>query len=522
MTGNVYLVGFMGTGKSAVGKIVARKLNRRFVDMDTMLEKHFRLPISMVFSEHGEAVFRDAETDLLQKLARRGKIIVATGGGVPERAENRELMKSSGKIVHLAAEIESCSKRLNAEGRATRPLWNDEESLRELFEWRRKLYAQNDWSVSVDEATPEEIADEVISKIMGEERFTARLGEVDCPIIATRQAPKALSEYAKDRRVAILSDRTVARRHLDRFLAVIENPHVMLLPPGERTKTLQSARRIYEELLRNRYDRDSLLVALGGGVITDLGAFVASTYKRGMDSVLVSTSLVGIVDASVGGKTAVNLGEAKNIVGTFSTPVSVILDLTALRTLGRKHLSEGLIEAYKTGLVGAPELAHLIEAEASALVSGDQPLLAEVGVTSARTKANVVSRDFREAGLRRILNLGHTFGHAVEGYHRFKVSHGQAVGLGMVVAARISEARNLISSEVTERIVKTVRKISPYSVECPPLNEAWEIMLHDKKIRGGRMVFVLLEGVGRPVCVEDVSREELAASIARAREDYHG
>lgn len=522
MTGNIYLVGFMGTGKSAVGSVVAQRLNRQFVDMDAVLEEHFRMPISSVFSEYGEAVFRDAETDLLRKLARRKKIVVATGGGVPEKSENRELMKRSGKIVHLAAELESCAARLGATARASRPLWQDEKALRELFARRKKLYAENDLTQRVDGATPDAIAEAIVAGLLGEQRFTARLGEVDCPIAATWQSPRVLGEFARGRRVAVLSDRTVARKHLDRFTGTLGNPHVILLPPGERTKTLNSARRVYEELLENRFDRDALLVALGGGVITDLGAFVASTYKRGMDFILVSTSLVGIVDASVGGKAAVNLGEAKNIVGTFSTPIAVILDLSALRTLGRNHLCEGLVEAYKTGLVHAPELADLIEREASALVAGDQPLLAEVCVRSARTKADVVSGDFRESGLRRILNFGHTFGHAVEGFHRFKVGHGRAVGLGMVVAARLSEARNLIPRGVAERIVSTVRRISPYKVACPPVKEAWEIMLHDKKIRGGRMVFVLLEGVGKPVCVEDVSSDELAAAVARTEEDYHG
>lgn len=522
MTGNIYLIGFMGSGKSAVGSVVARKLNRRFVDMDAVLERQFRMPIGSVFAERGEAVFRDAETKLLKRLSRREKIVVATGGGVPERSENRAIMRSSGKMVHLAAELESCAQRLDPEGRSSRPLWRDEKSLRELFDRRKKLYADNDCAVSVDGGTPDELAEAVISGVLGEQGFVARLGDAECPVVASWQAPTVLQELVGGRRTVILSDRTVAGKHLDRFLGVIDHPHVILLPAGERTKTLRNARRVYEELLGHRFDRDALLVALGGGVMTDLGAFVASTYKRGMDFVLVSTSLLGIVDASVGGKTAVNLGDAKNVVGTFSTPISVILDLTALRTLSRKHVCEGLVEAYKTGLIGAPELADLIEREASALIAGDQPLLAEVGVMSARTKADVVSRDFKESGLRRILNFGHTFGHAVEGYHRFKVSHGQSVGLGMVVAAGLSEARSLIPAEVAERIVSTVKRISPYPVECPPIEAAWEIMLHDKKIRGGRMVFVLLEGVGRPICVDDVSREELAAAAARAEEDYHG
>ncbi len=391
----------------------------------------------------------------------------------------------------------------------------DPEFVERLFARRKAVYAHADIAVSIDGKTPLEATRAIVATLLPDRKISAFLGDTSCPVICTWQAPPALEEPARGRRVALLTDKNVGRLHLDRFREVLADPLVCTIQPGDRSKTLQTAQRVYKSLLDHRFDRGDLLVAVGGGVVTDLGAFVAATFKRGMGFILVSTSLLGCVDAAVGGKAAVNLGQAKNVVGCFTIPELVVLDLAALGTLRRHHRSEGLVEAYKTGLVASPELAELVDLQTDALLAGDLPLLGQVVSLSAETKADVVSRDFRESGLRRILNFGHTFGHAVEGYHRFKVSHGDSVALGMIVATLLSEARGLISRETTERIVRTVRRISPRRVTCPSVEAAWEIMLQDKKIRRGRMVFVLLEDVGRPVCVEDVSQEDLAAAVAR-------
>jgi shikimate kinase / 3-dehydroquinate synthase len=523
MTDNIYLVGFMGSGKSTVGKILAKHLNRTFMEMDTELERQFGLSIPEVFEELGEKRFRDRESRLLKKLSKQERLVVATGGGVPERNENIAIMRSSGRIVHLNADLETCTDRLNPSARKSRPIWQDRQSLEDLFESRRSLYSRSDFDVPVAGHNPRHLAAIIANELYPQNPFDATLGNVNCPVIPTYDAPRALSEIISGaRRTALLTDRKVARLHLDRFRKHVEPTVELIVQPGEKAKTLARAEKIYEALMENRFDRDDLLVALGGGVITDLGAFVASTYKRGMGLVLVSTTLLGCVDAAVGGKAAVNLGRAKNMIGCFSTPDAVILDIPALRTLDRKRISEGLVEAYKTGLVACSELAELVESESRALLGGDQPLLGEVVALSARTKAEVVSEDFREGGRRRILNFGHTFGHAVEGFHSFKVSHGQAVALGMAAAVQISQSRGLIERDTAERIQSTISKISPYRVAPPSATDAWEIMLQDKKIRRGRMVFVLLEGIGKPVCVEDVTQDELAASIRRIEEESNG
>lgn len=515
MTDNVYLIGFMGSGKSTIGRLLAETLNRRFVDMDEELEKKFRKPIREVFAEHGEEFFRQSETKLLKVLSGRDRLIVAAGGGAADREENRAYMSRSGTMVHLETDLDTCMQRLDEKDRVLRPLWQDLESVKRLFDKRKDVYALADIAIDVDGTSPAEAVQVLVNALYPDQRILTSLGGAACPVICTWQAPEALKEKATDRRVAILTDRNVERLHIERFREALGDLVVFRIQPGDRTKTLQTAQRVYEGLLEHRFDRGDLLVAIGGGVVTDLGAFVAATFKRGMGFVLVSTSLLGCVDAAVGGKAAVNMGQAKNVVGSFTIPELVVLDQSALGTLRRHHRSEGLVEAYKTGLVACPQLVELVDSHADAILAGDLPLLGQVVSLSAQTKADVVSRDFRESGLRRILNFGHTFGHAVEGFHLYKVSHGDSVALGMIVATIISESRGLIPAETGQRIVKTIRRISPRRVECPPVEAAWEIMLQDKKIRRGRMVFVLLESIGAPLCVEDVSQQELSAALER-------
>lgn len=519
MTDNIYITGFMGAGKSTVGRKLARLTRRRFVDMDEVLADKFGLPIPEVFRRLGEETFRRAETDLLTRLSRRRRLVAATGGGAPVSDENRRIMRASGRIVHLSVSLETCRRRLTTDEQDVRPLWRDETAVRKLYEQRQEAYADCDHRVKVDSLGPDETVGEILAGLYHFDSFTAVLGQASCPVVPTFQGPKVLAGLTQGRRTALVTDRNVARLHLDRYRRILEPDVEIILPAGERGKTLNNARRLYESFLEASLDRGDLLVALGGGMITDLGAFAAATYKRGMDFALVSTSLLGCVDAAVGGKAGVNLGPAKNVVGAFTLPNLVILDLLALGTLPPRQIAEGLIEAYKTGLVAGPDLAALVEDELGPLLSGDLPAMARAACLSAQTKAEVVAEDFRENGLRRILNLGHTYGHAIEGFYDYRVSHGQAVAAGMMAAVNISAARRLLSEDKAARINETIRAMVKRPVKLPPLDQAWEIMKNDKKNRGGKVLFVLLAGIGRPVCVEDVTPEELAKAAARLKGD---
>ncbi|MEW5912134.1 MAG: bifunctional shikimate kinase/3-dehydroquinate synthase [Thermodesulfobacteriota bacterium] len=513
MKDNLYITGFMGAGKSTVGRALAQALGRRFVSLDRSISRRLGMSVAQVFAERGEEAFRRLETAELRTVSRRQGLVVATGGGLPQRPVNRQLMRASGRIIFLEASLEACRRHLGPSEEKKRPLWQDPAGLAALFASRQQAYADHDLKVSVDGGGPLNLADSIAGALLPDERFSLPLDGVDCPVISTWQGPQVLEELAAGRRTVIVTDRKLARLHLARYRAMLDDPLVIAIPAGERSKTLRSAERIYKAMLQAGVERGDLLVALGGGVITDLGAFVAATYKRGLPFVLVSTTLLGCVDAAVGGKAAVDLGPAKNQVGLFTRPQAVLLDLKALATLARGQIADGLTEAYKNGLVAAPALARLVQEEMAALLHGDLLGLAQVAGQAARAKAAVVGEDFREGGRRRILNLGHTYGHALEGLSRFRLSHGQAVAAGTMVATALSVRRGLIKDEAAGRIMGALKHLLPKGLALPSAAAVWPIMQSDKKNRGGKVVFVLLAGLGRPVVVDDVRPTELQGAI---------
>jgi 3-dehydroquinate synthetase len=521
MNGNLYLTGFMGAGKSSVGRELAQVLRRPFVDLDEAIARRLGMPITQAFASLGEQAFRVAERRELERAARRQRLVVAVGGGAPESAENRRLMRASGRMMHLDASLDACRGRLDPAETARRPLWADEKALAALYERRRPIYADCDFNVLTDGLGPHAVVEALCARLMPEERFEVRLGAAQCPVVATWRGPAALAEILPEllgeRRTALLSDRRVAVLHAERYGLALGGPAQVIVPAGEGSKSLMASGRVYQALLDAHIERGDLLVALGGGMVTDLGAYVAATYKRGMDFALVSTSLLGCVDAAVGGKAALNLGQAKNMIGLFTVPKAVVLDLRALSTVPRAQMAEGLVEAYKTGLVADPGLAELIESSLAACRAGDLMLMAEAATRSARAKAKVVSEDFREADLRRILNLGHTYGHAVEGLNRYRVSHGRAVAVGTLVATALSAGRGLMSPEMAQRISDTVAGIVKVDFAWPAVEDAWPIMAHDKKNQGGQVIFVLLREAGQPVLVADVTPDELGRAIVRAK-----
>ena len=337
-----------------------------------------------------------------------------------------------------------------------------------------------------------------------DEKHTVELGGALHPLEITWQGPQSLGQYTKGCRTVLLTDRNVAGPHLERYRRELDDPLVLTINPGESKKSLNTAKSLYQALLDARMERGDLLVALGGGMITDLGAFVASTYKRGMQVVLVSTSLLGCVDAAIGGKSGVNLGPAKNVIGCFCVPQAVILDLQALGTLPRRQIAEGLVEAYKTGLVKSPELAVLIQENLKHFLAGDLFYMAQAAKLSALCKTEVVKADFKEMGVRRILNLGHTYGHALEGFNRYRVSHGRSVAAGIMVDAAISAKRGLITEQLYKRIADTMRPLAPRPPAWPTAEDAWELMQNDKKNQNRRILFILLEGLGKAAWVDDV------------------
>ena len=299
-----------------------------------------------------------------------------------------------------------------------------------------------------------------------------------------------------------------------------ESATVLFLPAGESHKRFASVEKLLEQLARNGADRDSILVAFGGGVVGDLTGFLAAIYMRGIRVVQVPTTLLAQVDSSVGGKTGVNLAAGKNLVGSFHHPVAVIADIDVLGTLPKNELRAGLQEAIKSGVIRDPKLFAFLEKNADKVLAGDAKALQTVVDRSLRVKADVVNQDELENGLRMILNFGHTIGHAIEAATKYTVLlHGEAIGWGMIAAIRLAEQRGAMSEKDAKRVVDLIHRYGP----LPPFKATAERLVQlsagDKKNRGGAKRFILPTGIGTVEIVTDVTEEEmLAATSAMLRE----
>jgi len=315
----------------------------------------------------------------------------------------------------------------------------------------------------------------------------------------------------------------VAALYLEPALAALRGEGLsvepIIVPAGEAAKTLTQAGRLYDAMLAMGLDRASAVVALGGGVITDLGGFVAATYMRGIPWVGIATTLLAQVDASVGGKTAVDHPECKNLIGAFHQPAAVLADVATLATLPEEEFRTGLAEVVKHAVIRDAEMFALLEAQADRILAREPAALEPIVARNVRIKAAVVMADERESGLRRILNYGHTVGHAIESLAMQAsgpaMTHGRAVALGMVAEAGIAERRGLVGRAVVERQRRLLERFGlPVRAAGLDLARCLEVMRHDKKAEAGRLVFVLPESVGAVRVANDVTDDEVREALA--------
>jgi len=293
-----------------------------------------------------------------------------------------------------------------------------------------------------------------------------------------------------------------------------EPPIALFLPPGEKHKNIANVERLLREMLRAGGDRGSLLIAFGGGIVGDVGGFIAAIFMRGIPYVQVPTTFLAQVDSSVGGKTGVNLPEGKNLVGSFHQPRAVFADIAVLGTLPVRELKAGLMESVKAGIIRDRSLVRYMEENASAIIGRDARALEKVIAASIRMKADVVSRDERESGLRMILNLGHTVGHAIEQVTAYKqLLHGEAVAWGMIAALYIARTRGTITAAQHERLEHLIHLYGPFPALKLRPAKIVAATGSDKKNIGGVRRFVLPIGIGAAGVVEDVSPAELEAAV---------
>ncbi|OTG84929.1 3-dehydroquinate synthase [Acinetobacter sp. ANC 4648] len=347
------------------------------------------------------------------------------------------------------------------------------------------------------------------------------LGDRRYPIfIGSHLNPQQLLEpYIHGQQVMIVTNTTVQPLYLDHYVAAIEQlgkkVAVCVLPDGEQYKNITHLTLIFDALLEAGYNRDCTVLALGGGVIGDMAGFASACFQRGVYFIQVPTTLLSQVDSSVGGKTGINHPLGKNMIGAFQQPQVVLADMAQLKTLPARELSAGLAEVIKYALLADVDFLVWLEAHMDNLVAGDSELLAEAVYRSCAHKARIVANDEKEQGERALLNLGHTFGHAIESYMGYGVwLHGEAVATGMVMAADLSQRMGWISTADLERTKKIIQRAN-LPVACPeiPLAEFLAYMSHDKKVLNGQLRLVLLKQLGQAIITKDFDVELMKQTI---------
>jgi 3-dehydroquinate synthase len=328
----------------------------------------------------------------------------------------------------------------------------------------------------------------------------------------------ALLEAAKvGARRFVVSSPVIWRLHGQQLGSLMGGAEPILIADGERFKNLQSVSRIYEALIRANADRGSAIVALGGGVIGDTAGFAAATFLRGITLVHVPTTLLAQVDSSIGGKVGVNHALGKNLIGAFHQPALVAIDPLLLRTLPRREFRSGLYEVVKYGMIASRDLFDRVARDSKAIFARDPAVLRPAIIESCRIKADVVSHDEREGGLRRILNYGHTVGHALEAvtrYRRFR--HGEAIAYGMLAAADLAVARGALADRERQALTQMITLLGPLPpIADLPIGDVLDAIRRDKKVVHGRLHFVIAIEIGATMTLDDVTEDELRAVLGR-------
>ena len=557
--GNIILTGFSYTGKTKVGREVARILGWRFVDIDEEIVLQTGKPIAQIFDQDGEDRFRQIERELLEIICCDKDMVISTGGGAFTFPTNRELMLGSGVVICLEAKPATIYKRLLKDAeenpdQEVRPLLavpEPQKRIEELKEARQPYYALSDWTVHTDNLTVEQVAEEVIRGWRhgggedGERPFLSSMTDAEEPDASYSEHPWAtcvvrtaaesypifvgwglldqLGERMRNAglkgRTCIISDDQVYALHGERVRSILKEAdfvvHSFIVPNGESSKSIETAVGIYDWLVDNRVERDDCIVALGGGVVGDLAGYVAASFLRGIPFVQVPTSLIGMVDSAIGGKVAVNHPQGKNLIGAFYQPRLVLSDIETLTTLPRRELVSGWAEVIKHAMIRDPELLEILERGCISLLDLSEEITTEVIACSAGIKAEIVSEDEKERGLRTILNYGHTIAHGLEtvtNYERFL--HGEAVSIGMMGAARISRELGLLAQDVVKRQRNVLETFGlPASCADVKIDSVLQAMELDKKVRGEKVRWVLLSGIGQTLIRDDVPRKVVESAI---------
>ncbi len=526
---SIVLVGLMGAGKTSIGRRLAARLGLPFRDADAEIELAAGCTIPELFSRYGEGDFRAGERRVIRRLLAGDPLVLAFGGGAFMDRETRTTVREEAISVWLRCPLQTLLRRVA--GRDNRPLLADgdpAEIMQRLMDVRYPVYAEADLIVDCADESPDATMTRVLKTLLdwrSPRRLSVVLPSTGYDVVIgddlLARAGALLAPRMEQKRAIVVTDETVARLHLPALLRGLQATGVatsqIVVPPGESSKSLASWQNVVDQLLEARVERRTTVIALGGGVVGDLAGFAAAATLRGLPLVQMPTTLLSQVDSSVGGKTAINTAQGKNLIGAFYQPRMVLADTDTLATLPRRELGAGYAEIAKAGLIGDAAFFAWCEMNGAAVVGGNREAQAEAIMRACAFKAAVVGDDEREEKPndgRALLNLGHTFGHALEAEYGYSggLLHGEGVAVGLGLAFRLSARLGFCETADADRVVSHITAMG-IPAELNMLNRRFSAatlighMRRDKKVQDGALKFVLVKGIGQAFTASDVALE---------------
>jgi shikimate kinase/3-dehydroquinate synthase len=514
MPEGIVLVGMPASGKSTVGRLVASRLGRQFVDTDELVERRVGMPVPVYLERHGEPNFREIEAQAVAEACALPGAVIGAGGGAVLDPLNRWALWHHGTVAWLDVVPERLVDRLQADGVA-RPTFQPyaADRLAAVLAERASMYRAADLRLDAS-ATPERAADELVRGLepaSGRRLFDAEVSRHHPIGPRTARIVMGVGVASKAPEGVAVIDRRLLRA-APSLVGALRVRGCLAIGAGERSKRLRRLEQVLDWLAEQRVERGTPLLAVGGGTIGDLAGTAAALFARGLSLVQVPTTWLAQADSAIGGKVAVDLGAAKNAVGAFWPPVAVISDVAALRSLPQRLRRDGMAESIKAALIGDPALWRLLEDRGRRALRSDEPGRYAMLERSARLKLGVCERDPFEAGERRTLNLGHTVGHALEIESGYRLPHGAAVGLGLRAVAVIAAGRGG-DPELAPRLDALLADLGFAAGRTFDPQRVREAMIGDKKRRAGRQRWILPMEIGRVIEVDDVTDAELGRAL---------
>lgn len=536
---NITLTGLMGCGKTTIGKYLAHQLKKTFIDTDALIEEKEERTIPEIFEQDGEAYFRKVEKETIEEVLKNSDQVVSLGGGAIVDDESRELIKEHSSLITLIADPKDLHARVKR--RKNRPLLKDEKSqlktLEKLWETRKPAYMDSHFQVRTTDKSINQISLEIMRLVgvkkpkIQEQEVKISRGDFKYKIYFKDLFRLNIDSLNPGKQILIVSQEPIAKHYLPIVEEKLQQGYqvnTMIIENGEDAKNFFTYQLILQKLLSLNFERKDTVLALGGGVVGDIAGFAASTYYRGINYIQVPTTLLSMIDSSVGGKTGINVPEGKNLIGSFYQPHMVHIDVNNLKTLPDSEYKSGLGELVKYTLLGlnwdeelGDSFFDFVFNHVDEILERDTDFMNQVINHCLKIKAGIVAEDETEKGIRAHLNLGHTFGHALEEITKYqRYSHGEAVAIGIMCSCYLGEELGYFKEHQTERVKELMKNLGlnykiPEDIKTVDIIKSFQ---YDKKTEGGIPKFIIPKAtIGRVEIVPKIPEATIKRVIERNR-----